>query len=166
MSEVLNMEQATGWAEARSLILLNPELVCDDSHLLQALGYPFHDGRDEAAPWLYGIATNLLRRWFRTLARGRQALSRAGDAEVSTDELDELVERIDAEYLSPELASALFDLPPADRDTLLMHALADLTYEQIARATGVPPGTVASRINRARARVRATSNHWSCADEP
>src|ERR1700733_6508102 len=96
-----------------------------------------YDGRDEAAPWLYGIATNLLRRWFRSSARGRQAQFRAG-AEVSADELDELVERLDAEYLSPELASVLSDLSPADRDTLLLHAFADLTYEQIARATGVP----------------------------
>ena len=31
----------------------------------------------------------------------------------------------------------------------------DLTYEQIARATDVPEGTVASRLNRARTTVRA-----------
>ena len=42
LSEVLNVEPAAGWAEARSLILLNPELVCDDSHLLQALGLRPH----------------------------------------------------------------------------------------------------------------------------
>jgi RNA polymerase sigma-70 factor (ECF subfamily) len=113
-----------------------------------------YDGRDDAAPWLYGIATNLLRRWFRTSARGMRAQSRAG-AEIDADELDELLERLDAEYLSPELASVLSDLSPADRDTLLLHAFGDLTYEQIARATGVPSGTVGSRINRARARVRA-----------
>jgi RNA polymerase sigma factor (sigma-70 family) len=113
-----------------------------------------YDGRDDAAPWLYGIATNLLRRWFRSLARGMRAQSRTG-VEVSTDDLDELVERLDAEHLSPELASVLSDLSPADRDALLLHAFADLTYEQIARATGVPSGTVGSRINRARARVRA-----------
>ncbi len=42
LSEVLNIEAASGWAEARSLILLNPELLCDDSHLLQALGLRPH----------------------------------------------------------------------------------------------------------------------------
>jgi RNA polymerase sigma factor (sigma-70 family) len=113
-----------------------------------------YDGRDDSAPWLYGIATNLVRRWFRSTARGMRARSRAG-VDVGADELDELVERLDAEYLGPELASVLSDLSPADRDALLLHAFADLTYEQIARATDVPSGTVASRINRARARVRA-----------
>ena len=113
-----------------------------------------YDGRDDAAPWLYGIATNLLRRWFRSAARGSRAMSRLG-SEVSGEELDEIVERLDAEYLSPELTSVLARLSPADRDTLLLHTFADLTYEQIARATDVPEGTVASRLNRARALVRA-----------
>ena len=36
------MEEASGWAEARSLILLNPELVREDVHLLQALGLKPH----------------------------------------------------------------------------------------------------------------------------
>jgi RNA polymerase sigma factor (sigma-70 family) len=113
-----------------------------------------YDGRDEAAPWLYGIANNLLRRWFRAAARGSRALARAS-AEVSADELDEAAGRLGAQFLSPALASVLAKLAPADRDTLLLHAFADLTYEQIARATDVPIGTVGSRMNRARALVRA-----------
>ena len=113
-----------------------------------------YDGRDDAAPWLYGIATNLLRRWFRAAARGSRAAARAG-TEVSSDEFEELADRLDAEFLSPVLACALAQLSPPDRDTLLLHAFADLTYEQIARATDVPIGTVGSRINRARALLRA-----------
>ena len=81
-------------------------------------------------------------------------MSRLG-SEVGGEELDEIVERLDAEYLSPELSSVLASLSPADRDTLLLHTFADLTYAQIARATDVPEGTVASRLNRARALVRA-----------
>ena len=50
-----------------------------------------YDGRDDAAPWLYGIATNLLRRWFRAAARGSRAMSRLG-SEVSGEELDEIVD--------------------------------------------------------------------------
>jgi RNA polymerase sigma factor (sigma-70 family) len=113
-----------------------------------------YDGRDDAAPWLYGIATNLLRRWFRSAARGSRAMSRIG-AEVDGDEFEDLVDRLDAEYLSPNLVSVLAQLPAADRDTLLLHVFAELTYEQIARATDVPIGTVGSRMNRARALVRA-----------
>ena len=43
----------------------------------------------------------------------------------------------------------------ADRDALLLHAWADLTYTEIAHATGVPVGTVRSRIHRARTQLRA-----------
>lgn len=45
-------------------------------------------------------------------------------------------------------------LTAEERDALLLHACAELTYEQIARATGVPIGTVRSRIHRAGTRVR------------
>jgi RNA polymerase sigma factor (sigma-70 family) len=116
-----------------------------------------YDGREDAAPWLYGIANNLLRRWFRAAGRGSRAMARAGVAVSGEEfeELEELADRLDAEFLSPVLASVLAKLSPADRDTLLLHAFADLTYEQIARATDVPIGTVGSRINRARALVRA-----------
>ena len=81
-------------------------------------------------------------------------MARAG-AEVSGDEFEAVANRVDAEFLSPVLASVLAQLSPADRDTLLLHTFADLTYEEIARATDVPIGTVGSRMNRARAVVRA-----------
>ena len=42
-----------------------------------------------------------------------------------------------------------------DRDALLLHAWADLTYTEIALATGIPVGTVRSRIHRARTQLRA-----------
>ena len=113
-----------------------------------------YDGREDAAPWLYGIATNLLRRLFRSSARDTRTLARSPH-ESGPDEHEMTLDRLDAEQLGQELVSALAGLSDVDRDTLLLHTFADLTYEQVARATGVPVGTVASRINRARARVRA-----------
>jgi len=113
-----------------------------------------YDGRDEASPWLYGIATNLLRRWFRGAERGARAHARA--ARPSPDDaVADVLERVEAERLGPELACVLGTLSAGDRDALLLHAWAELSYEQIARALDVPVGTVRSRIHRARARVRA-----------
>lgn len=109
---------------------------------------------DDAAPWLYGIATNLLRRWFRGAERGRRATARL-DRGQQPDLADEALARVEAQRLGPALAAALAEVPAADRDALLLHAWADLTYEQIAQATGVPVGTVRSRIHRARTRLRA-----------
>ena len=57
--------------------------------------------------------------------------------------------------LGPELAAALRTVAAGDRDALLLHAWADLTYTEIAAATGVPVGTVRSRIHRARTLLRA-----------
>ena len=39
---------------------------------------------------------------------------------------------------------------PGERDVLLLHAWADLTYDQIAEALAIPVGTVRSRLHRAR----------------
>ena len=108
----------------------------------------------DARPWLFGIATNLLRRHFRTADRGRRA--EAAMAVVDVDHLaDDALGRIEAERLAPQLAAALATLPAADRDALLLVAWAGLTYEQVALAMDVPVGTVRSRLNRARTRVRA-----------
>jgi RNA polymerase sigma-70 factor (ECF subfamily) len=106
---------------------------------------------DDARPWLYGIATNLLRRAFRTAAHAAVV---PGAAQVD-DFADEALGRVEARALGPELATALRGIAAADRDALLLHAWADLTYTEIAQATDVPVGTVRSRIHRARRQLRA-----------
>lgn len=113
-----------------------------------------YDGREDAAPWLYGIATNLLRGLFRSAARGERALRRSA-GQADGDHLEDALERAEAQRLGPELAAVLGQLTAEERDALLLHACAELTYDEIARATGVPIGTVRSRIHRARKRVRA-----------
>jgi DNA-directed RNA polymerase specialized sigma24 family protein len=51
-------------------------------------------------------------------------------------------------------AAALARLPAAYRDTLLLVVWGDLSYAEAAAALGVPTGTVRSRMNRARKRLR------------
>lgn len=113
----------------------------------------FDADADNAAPWLYGIATNLLRHWFRGQARGTAALART-DRDDARDGDDDALSRVEAQQLGPQLAAALASIAAPDRDALLLYAWADLTYAQIAAATAVPIGTVRSRINRARVQVR------------
>ena len=105
---------------------------------------------DDARPWLYGIATNQLRHYFRRAARrGEPPISR--EADFTEDALG----RVEARALGPELAAALREVASIDRDALLLHVWADLTYTEIAHATGIPVGTVRSRIHRARTQLRA-----------
>lgn len=103
-----------------------------------------YDGSPDARPWLYGIATNLLRRHLRTEERRWRAYVRAvGPADAPEAETDLAV------------ATALGALGAEDRDTLLLYAWGDLSYEEIASALRLPVGTVRSRLNRARAQTRA-----------
>jgi RNA polymerase sigma-70 factor (ECF subfamily) len=111
------------------------------------------DGRD-CLPWLYGIATNLLGRHRRSelrRLRSSAATWAATETEPFTDRVDD---RVSAQAAKGRLAAALGRLPASQRDALLLFAWAGLPYEQVAAATGVPLGTVQSRISRARASLR------------
>jgi RNA polymerase sigma-70 factor (ECF subfamily) len=101
-------------------------------------------------PWLYGIATNLLHRYRRAERRRLHAYSRSGvDRWVAYE--DEADARIDGSSLDARLAGALAAMRPCERDALLLYALADLSYEEVALALDVPVGTVRTWLHRARA---------------
>jgi RNA polymerase sigma factor (sigma-70 family) len=107
-------------------------------------------GTTDARPWLFGIATNLLRRHRRLEERRLRALGRAGaDDWAVFDELA-ITERADARRTRAILAAALAALSPEERDVVSLVTLGDLTYDDAAQALGIPAGTVASRLNRAR----------------
>jgi RNA polymerase sigma factor (sigma-70 family) len=115
----------------------------------------FDDSHEDAAPWLFGIATNLLRRRLRSETRRARALLRLALGEEA-DLVESALDRVEAEGLGPKLAAALAQLTPVYRDALLLHVWGELSYEQVAAATRVPVGTVRSRIHRARAYIRST----------
>lgn len=106
--------------------------------------------RDDARPWLFGIATNLLRNHARSEVRQLRAYSRHGVDEHAHDDDADAHARIDAGARSQALARALAALKPGDREALLMYAWNDMSYEEIAAALEIPVGTVRSRLNRAR----------------
>jgi RNA polymerase sigma-70 factor, ECF subfamily len=107
--------------------------------------------QDSVLPWLYGIATNLLRRRRRTEVRRLRAYSRSAvDASVAYDDGDEAATRADRASAGAGLARALAAMRPRERDALLLYALADLSYDEIALALDVPIGTVRTWLHRAR----------------
>lgn len=111
--------------------------------------------RPDARPWLYGIATNLVRRWQRE--DGREYRLRAAIVpEPDTDgHADRIAERVSAAAMNQVLGAALAALSGGDRDVLLLVAWEGLAYEEVAQALDIPVGTVRSRLNRARRQVRA-----------
>src|SRR5262249_39471481 len=111
-------------------------------------------GRGPVRAWLFGIATNLVRRHARDEERRYRALGRAAGHVEATTELGEVAARLDAQALRGELAEALATLPGEERDVLLLWTYPQLAYAEIAAALDIPVGTVRSRLHRARARVR------------
>ncbi len=116
----------------------------------------FRAGRSDALPWLYGIATNLVRRHWRTEVRQLRLLARTGVDPVTTSFADRVDDAISAADTHARLGAALAGLPAGQRDALLLLAWGGLGYDDVAAALGVPIGTVQSRISRARARLRQT----------
>jgi RNA polymerase sigma factor (sigma-70 family) len=107
-----------------------------------------------ARPWLYGIAANLIRHHARAERRRLLAYARSAEPSWSEAETEAVDERIDAQRLGPMLAVALASLRPGEREVLLLFAWEGLPYAGIAIAIGIPEGTVRSRLNRARKKVR------------
>lgn len=110
-------------------------------------------GHADARPWLYGIASNVIGKRRRgELARYR-AYARSGvhPAELSGGLVEDGVTTL---AVNRPLVAALAALRPGDRDVLLLVAWVELTYEEVAQALGIPVGTVRSRLNRARRKVR------------
>jgi RNA polymerase sigma-70 factor (ECF subfamily) len=95
---------------------------------------------------LLGIAANLVRGHRRAEIARLRALAREPAAAPQ-----ESPERFDSRG---PLAAALAELEPKQRETLLLLALGELSYAEIAIALDVPEGTVRSRLNRARAALQ------------
>jgi len=111
----------------------------------------FRDGVADARPWLYGIATNLVRNHRRSEYRLLGAMARLGaDAAPRHDATGVEEQAVD----DPRVARALADLDVDQRDVLLLHAWGELTHAEIALSLGIPQGTVASRLARGRQRLR------------
>jgi RNA polymerase sigma factor (sigma-70 family) len=112
--------------------------------------------------WLFGIATNLLRHRHRDDKRRSRAMTRLA-ASTATTQRPTLVA---ASTMPDDLRAALLDLRPDERDLVLLQAWAGLDYAELAAATGLPAGTVRSRLHRARARLEDAISPDSPDQEP
>jgi RNA polymerase sigma-70 factor (ECF subfamily) len=72
------------------------------------------------------------------------------------DELPELAQRASQgdTLLLRDLDRAIARLPSEQRAVLLLVTLEEMSYEEVARALGIPIGTVMSRLSRAREKLR------------
>ena len=120
--------------------------------------HAYDDAYPDARPWLFGIATNVVRHHRRSEARRARMIGRVG-ATASRDHLapdtaDEVVARLDRENVVQQMRTVLALLDDKYADVLTLFTGPQLTYEEIARALTIPVGTVRSRLSRGRTQLR------------
>jgi RNA polymerase sigma factor (sigma-70 family) len=117
-----------------------------------------------ARPWLLGIAAHLVADHYRSTERHRRALRRVSPASggpVVFD--DDAVGRLDAKTAVGPVDQLLGRLRPEESRVVGLFALADLSYDEISQALGIPIGSVKSRLHRGRIALRNLMGHI---DEP
>jgi len=112
--------------------------------------------------WRLWLAGTDLRKWLFTLMHNlfisqvRQGLTRA--KLVPTVDLEDVTDELRAPDASIsfhiDLQRCLLRLPDDQRAVLLLVTMEEMSYEEVAKVTGVPVGTVMSRLSRARGRMR------------
>ena len=109
---------------------------------------------DKVLPWLYGIATNVVRNQQRSERRFAAALTRMPTLEPTPDFAEHAAEHLDDEQQMQGVLSLLAKLPQRERDVFALCAWMELSYDDAAVALGVPAGTVRSRLSRARTHLK------------
>lgn len=104
----------------------------------------------ELGTWLHRITLNLCYDHLRRVRRRRED---GPPAESVRDACPDPHTQVDAERARAALQEALDRLSEEHREALVLRFVSDLSYADIARTTGVPAGTVASRIFRALERL-------------
>jgi RNA polymerase sigma factor (sigma-70 family) len=117
----------------------------------------FDASRASALPWLYGIGSNLLLKHRRGEARRLRASAQMAAGLEAADRRAS-ARALDARVLFSRVADAIEALPDGEREALLLFAWEELSYQGVAEALELPIGTVRSRLNRARARLRELLN--------
>ncbi|SEG91932.1 RNA polymerase sigma-70 factor, ECF subfamily [Nonomuraea solani] len=117
----------------------------------------FDPDRGTVRAWLFGIVTNLIGHHRRSETRRLELLQRASATQGTSDpgHEDRVAAWVSAAGLRGRLAAELERLSDGDRDVLLLVALAGLSHEEIAQTLDIPFGTVGSRLNRVRRKLRA-----------
>lgn len=144
-------------------------LVDDDDHAAQVLqetwlqvlrGLGALRQADRVAPWLYTIARRAVMSHFR-----ERYSAPASTAEVPLDQLVDNEPLETAQFENAELVHfGLSQIGWIEREVLTLFFLEDLSIAEIARVLNIPPGTVKSRLSRARSELRRVLEQQSRAD--
>ena len=123
-------------------------------------------GDSKLSTWIYRVSVNLCKNRMKYLSRRhsneedelepvaeRAALNEAkGVTFGETSRPDHMVEGFQLERI---VQICIAELDPDFREVLVLRDVEDLTYEELCEVTGLPDGTVKSRLHRARAMLKS-----------
>jgi RNA polymerase sigma-70 factor (ECF subfamily) len=110
--------------------------------------------QSDARPWLFGIATNVFRHYWRSESRRIRREAITPIEQPSDDPAEEASANVFFQSHSEPIARALAQLDQPSVEVLLLIAGPGFTYEEVATALDIPVGTVRSRLARARRKLR------------
>jgi RNA polymerase sigma-70 factor (ECF subfamily) len=130
------------------------EDLVQDTYLRALKYFRSYNGSNPRA-WLLSIVRHTFYTRRRQQRRGEQLLTPFDDdlhgAAPASDDPERLLLRRDAGRV---LREALAQLPAIGREVIVLRELEGLSYKEISRVTGLPVGTVMSRLSRARERLQ------------
>lgn len=105
---------------------------------------------DEERAWLYAIARNELKHYWRHGKIERRALRRLGIEAAQLDDIESerLVELAGIARLSERINGALSGLPPEQRAAVELRVVDELDYEAVAARLGISEASARARVSR------------------
>jgi RNA polymerase sigma factor (sigma-70 family) len=151
-----NVEAVTAYFARRSA---DPHVVADlvaDTFVTVITGFgSFDPARGSARAWVFGIARHVYAAHCEAYSQQQHKLLRlAGRRDLEPDQVEELLDRIDAERDGRELVTGLGMLPERDRALVELVDIAGLRPKEAAAALGISPGAARMRLMRTRAQLR------------
>jgi RNA polymerase sigma-70 factor (ECF subfamily) len=156
-----NVDAVTAYFARRAA---EPQVVADltaDTFVAAITSFESFDPRKGTArAWVFGIARRVYASHCEAHSQQQQRLQRlAGRRDLDPDQVEELLNRIDAERACRDMVTGLSALPERDRAVIELVDIAGLRPKEAAAALGLTPGTVRMRLMRTRARLRNEAQH-------
>jgi len=142
----LYVEQFPSLVRYATRALRDPDLACELAQEAYTRLLARWRNADDPGAYVYVILTNLIRNHWRSVDRERSAVS---SLVVTT------VEAAEASRAA-EVRDAIDRLPRKLREPVLLHYVADLAVDDVARALGRPLGTVKRQLHEGRALLHDT----------
>jgi RNA polymerase sigma-70 factor (ECF subfamily) len=121
-------------------------------------------GDSKLSTWIFRIAVNLCKNRNKYLRihradaqqplEGDEGSALVQNGASTTGQVARPDEMMAGRQVEQIVQRAILELEPSFRECLLLRDVEDMSYEEIASVTGLPEGTVKSRIHRARAQLR------------